>query len=126
VKKFIVLSFLAMSSVVFGQSEAAFFNAFKSGDTQSMDIYLENNIDFCIYEDQQVLSKKDALSKLKTFLASQKITGLEVIHKGTSKDKKSQYKVAKVTTTKEVFRVFVYGTGEFKANSVKEIRIDKF
>jgi hypothetical protein len=115
-----------VSMNVFSQSEAAFFNALKAADITTMDGYLQPSIDFCIFEDQQVMPKKDALVKLRTFLANHKITSVEVIHKGVSKDKTSQYKVAKVTTTKEVFRVFVYGNGEIKPNSIKEIRIDKF
>jgi hypothetical protein len=127
VKKLIVLFFSFLSTLAIGQqNETAFFNALKTSDITTMDAYLQPNIDFCIFEDQQVLPKKDALAKLRNFLSTHKIVNVEVIHKGVSKDKTSQYKVAKVTTSKETFRVFVYGTGEIKANSVKEIRIDKF
>ncbi len=126
-KKIITLTFIFISILGYGQqSEAAFFSALKTSDITTMDVYLQPNIDFCLFEDQQVMPKKDALAKLRTFLTSHKIISVEVIHKGVSKDKTSQYKVAKVTTAKETFRVFVYGTGDIKANSIKEIRIDKF
>ena len=87
---------------------------------------MEDNIDFCLFEDQQIMSKKAALNKFKTFLNSQKILSVDVIHKGTAKNKSSQYKVAKLTTSTDTFRVFVYSSGEIGNKTVKEIRIDKF
>jgi UDP-2,3-diacylglucosamine pyrophosphatase LpxH len=117
---------MLISGVAISQSEAEFFKAFKNADIQAMDPYMVENVDFCIFEDQQLLAKKVALTKLKTFLSTYKISAVDVIHQGTSKDKKTQYKVAKVTTNKETFRVFVYVVGDFKTGSVKEIRIDKF
>jgi len=126
VKHIIYFVLLFISSLTFGQTEANFFSALKSGDTASMEPYMEDNIDFCLFEDQQIMSKKAALSKFKSFLNNHKILSVEVIHKGTSKDKSSQYKVAKLTTSTDTFRVFVYASGEIGAKTVKEIRIDKF
>ena len=91
-----------------------------------MDSYLEETIDFCLFEDQQILNKRKALEKLRTFLSNYKILSVEVIHKGMSKDKSSQYKVAKITTSKDTFRLFVYTSGEISAKTVKELRIDRF
>jgi hypothetical protein len=125
--KYLVIVFLFMASdCVYSQGEAAFFAALKSNDTNAMESYLEDHIDFCLFEDQQILSKKAALTKLKNFLNNHKIASVEVIHKGSSKDKSSRYKVAKITTAKDTFRVFVYASGEISTKTVKEIRIDKF
>lgn len=126
VKQIIYLVVLFISSQTFGQTEANFFNALKSGDIASMEPFMEDNIDFCLFEDQQIMSKKAALNKFKTFLNSQKILSVDVIHKGTAKNKSSQYKVAKLTTSTDTFRVFVYSSGEIGNKTVKEIRIDKF
>lgn len=125
-KNIVVLFFLVMTMGLNAQSEASFFAALKNNDTNIMDTYLEDNIDFCLFEDQQIMSKSAALTKLKNFLSSHKITGVEVIHKGSSKDKSSRYKVAKITTNKDTFRLFVYTSGEIGTKTVKEIRIDKF
>lgn len=125
--KYLVFVFLFLASdYVYSQGEAAFFAALKNNDTNAMESYLEDNIDFCLFEDQQILSKNAALTKLKNFLSNHKISSVEVIHKGSSKDKSSRYKVAKITTSKETFRVFVYASGEISTKTVKEIRIDKF
>jgi hypothetical protein len=125
-KNIVVLFFLVMTVGLSAQSEASFFAALKNNDTNVMDTYLEDHIDFCLFEDQQILKKSEALSKLKTFLRNHKISSVEVIHKGSSKDKSSRYKVAKITTNKDTFRLFVYASGEIGAKTIKEIRIDKF
>ena len=116
-----------VSAVAFGQSENNFFNALKNNDTASLEVYLQDQIDLCIIDNQQILNKSTAINKLSTFLSSHKITAIEVLHKGNSKDKSSQYKVAKLTTAGGPFRVFVYSTSqEMGPKTVKEIRIDKF
>lgn len=123
------LLLILLSTVTFqlsGQNANNFFNALKNNDTEALETYLEDNIDFCLFEDQQILGKKLAMNKLNKFLNDQKIISVDVIHKGTSKDKSSQYKVAKMTTSKDTFRVFVFTSGEIGLKSVKEIRIDKF
>lgn len=125
-KQLLLVLMVTGSAQLFGQNASNFFNAPKNNDTDLLETYLEDDIDFCLFEDQQILSKKVAMSKLKIFLDNHKIISVDVIHKGTSKDKTSQYKVAKITTSKDTFRVFVFASGEIGLKSVKEIRIDKF
>lgn len=126
VKQIFLVLAIFLSFGLSSQSETAFFNAFKSADVTTIESYLEDNIDFCLFEDQQIMNKKAAMTKLKNFLASHTITNVEVMHKGASKDKSSQYKVAKITTSKNTFRVFVYAAGAIGTKTVKEIRIDNF
>lgn len=125
-KHIIYLIFTFISFQTFSQTEANFFTALKSGDIASMEPFMEENIDFCLFEDQQIMSKKSALNKFKSFLNNHKVISIDVIHKGTSKNKSTQYKVAKLVTSTDTFRVFVYATGEIGVKTVKEIRIDKF
>ena len=124
--KYLLFLFLFASSNLIAQSEEAFFNALRFADVKTMENYLQDNIDFCLMEDQQILSKKVAMGKLKSFLDTNKTSGIELMHKGTSKDKSTNYKVAKLTTSTGSFRVFVYSVGNIGPKSVKEIRIDKF
>lgn len=125
-KQFLIILFVGMLSVVSAQNETSFLNALKNSDTSTMSPYLEDNVDFCLFEDQQILNKNVALSRLKEFLLTHKIVGVEVMHKGTSKDKTSQFKVVKISTPKDTFRLFIYSKGEIGTKTIKEIRIDKF
>jgi hypothetical protein len=126
VKQIFLVCIFTISTQAYGQNETAFFNALKNVETATIESYLEDNIDFCLFEDQQIMSKKVALAKLKSFLNNQKILSVEVIHQGTSKDKSSQYKVAKITTSRDVFRLFVYASGQIGPKTIKELRVDKF
>ncbi len=125
-QKYLTAILLFFSVHMFGQGETAFFNAIKKNDMATVSNYMQNQLDFCIFDNQEYLSKNDATSKLNQFLGKYKIQSVEVIHQGASKGKTSQFKVAKLTTSTETFRVFVYTTGNFGSQSVKEIRIDKF
>lgn len=125
-KQFLIIFFLGFVVSVSAQNENGFFTALKNADTATMETFLEDNLDFCLFEDQQILSKKVAMAKLKDFLQTHKVTSVEVMHKGTSKNKNSQYKVVKLVTPKETFRLFVYSSGEIGTKTIKELRIDKF
>lgn len=125
-KQLFILVFITTQFYLSGQNEGTFITALKNAETTSMEVYLEDKIDFCIFEDQQILPKKTAMIKLKEFLNNNKITSAEIMHKGASKDKTSQYKVIKITTSKDTYRMFIYASGEIGAKTIKEIRIDRF
>lgn len=101
-KNIVLIFLILMSGQAFSQGEASFFNALKNSDAITMETYLEDNIDFCLFEDQQIMNKKAAMTKLKNLFDSHKIISVEVMHKGTSKDKSSQYKVAKAQPKKHL------------------------
>ncbi len=108
------------------QHEQKFFNALKTMDMPVVESYLSEKTDITVIDDQQILSRKSASSKLKNFLELHKPQSWELMHTGNSKDKTSQYKVVKLFTIQGTFRVFVYTNGPLTTSSVKEIRIDEF
>ncbi|MBK6566101.1 MAG: DUF4783 domain-containing protein [Saprospiraceae bacterium] len=121
-----VILFMVVSNSSFAQSGNELLNAIKSTDMITVETFFQDKIEFCIEEDQQILAKAAAVRKFKLFLDDHKPISIEVIHNGNSKDKASQYKVAKLVTTQGIFRIFIYSTGDIKSKSVKEIRIDRF
>lgn len=125
-QKYLTVLILFFAISMNGQGDTAFFNAIKNNDMATVSNYLQNHIDFCIFDNQEFLSKQVATEKLNQFLANQKVQSVEVIHQGASKGKTSQFKVAKVTTAKGTYRLFVYTSSDFGHQSVKELRIDKF
>lgn len=124
--KYLIGLFLFVTVQMQGQGDMTFFNAIKNNDMATVGNYFQDQIDFCIFDNQESISKKEALSRLNTFISKHKAQSIEVIHQGTSKGKTTQFKVAKLTTDKETYRIFVYTTSDFGNKSVKEIRIDKF
>lgn len=124
--KYLIGLFLLITVQMQGQGDTAFFNAIKNNDMATVGNYFQDQIDFCIFDNQEFISKKEALTKLNQFISKHKTQSIEVIHQGTSKGKTTQFKVAKLITDKETYRIFVYTTSDFGNKSVKEIRIDKF
>jgi len=122
---FIILTVL-VSGTLWAQGEAAFFNAIKSGNQSTIENYLSNRVELCIFENQQMLPKKTASLRIGDFLNNNKVSQIDVIHQGTSRDKTSNFKVAKLTTNQGEFRLFVYFLGTIADNTIKEVRIDKF
>ena len=125
-KSFLTAAAFLTVFFVSGQSSNELINSIKSVNMPAVETYLQDKIEFCIQEDQQILPRGVASKKFKAFLDEHKPVSLDIIHEGSSKDKSTQYKVAKLVSAKGTFRIFIYSTGEIRQNSVKEIRIDKF
>jgi hypothetical protein len=117
---------LFVSTISYSQSENEMINAIKNVDMITVESYLQDKVEFCVEEDQQILTKAAAIKKFKVFLDDHKPISIDVIHNGNSKDRASKYKVAKLITTQGIFRIFIYSSGDIKSKSVKEIRIDRF
>ncbi|MBK9149668.1 MAG: DUF4783 domain-containing protein [Saprospiraceae bacterium] len=124
--RYLFIFFIFLSINLQAQNDEKFFGLMRSGDINAMESYLQDKIDFCLFEDVQPLNRKAALGRFKSFLDSNRPTGLEMMHQGTSRDRSTNYRVAKLNTVNGSFRVFVYSVGPIGPNSVKEIRIDKF
>jgi len=109
-----------------GQSADDLIQGIENVNMPVIETYLQDKVEFSIQEDQQILPKSIASKKFKAFLEEHKPISVDIIHEGNSKDKSTQYKVAKLVSDEGTFRIFIYSTGEIKQNSVKEIRIDEF
>lgn len=111
---------------VFGQNERAFTQAITAGDVPALSEMFGTSVDFTILDNQEILSGKAAAQKLITFLENKQLRQIKVIHEGKSKQKTSQYKVFKVITAQDTYRLFVYASSENKDGNIEEIRLDRF
>jgi hypothetical protein len=121
--------FLLLFSIHFnlpGQNERAFTQAITAGDVPALSEMFGASVDFTILDNQEILSGKAAAKKLIAFLENKQLRQIKVIHEGKSKHKTSQYKVFKVITAQDTYRLFVYASAENKDGSIEEIRLDRF
>jgi hypothetical protein len=129
-KKFaflLLVSFFSLSLTdLSSQTPSDFFKAVGAANYNLIESYLGNEVDVCINEDQQLNPKSKAYNRLKTFLSTNIVDKVEPLHTGSSKGKNSEYKVAKITTKKGIFRLFVYSETTTGKTFVKEVRIEKF
>lgn len=125
-KYLIIILSLAFSDFAFSQGEAAFVKAVKGMDMPVVESFMAGRVELSIFDNRQMLSKSAASRQLGGFLRDNQVKHVEIIHQGSSKDRTSNFKVAKLTTQKGVYRLFVYFADTLGADTVKEIRIDKF
>lgn len=124
--KYIFLVVLFCSSIQIMAQESAFFEAMKSNNFTSVESLLSTRIDLCIYEDQDLYTKKVALNKISKWISENKIISITEVHSGHSSDNKSKYKVAQINTNEGAYRVFVYVSEENGKDIIKKIQIDRF
>lgn len=121
----IILALLIVGSVQ-AQNTDKFFNALSQTDLSPVKNMLSESVQLCIYEDQEFVSKSEAVQKVSAYLKSINPQSVNIIHKGTSKGKGSNYTVAKLKTSEGEIRVFVYFEEKSSNKTIKEIRFDKF
>lgn len=125
-KYLIIILSLLFSSEMYSQGEANFLKAVSSVDMTVVENYMAGRVELSIFDNRQMLSKSAASRQLGGFLRDNQVKHVEIIHQGSSRDKTSNFKVAKLITQKGVYRLFLYFADTLGTDTVKEIRIDKF
>jgi hypothetical protein len=120
-----IFLFLAHVGLI-SQNEKAFTQAISSSDVASLSGMFGSSVDFTILDNQEILSGRAAAQKLISFLENKQLRQIKVIHEGKSKHKTSQYKVFKVITAQETFRLFIYASAENRDGTIEEVRLDRF
>jgi len=119
------LSLFVLLTTMSAQSEVQFLNIFGEEDLTTASALLSDNLRLCIEDDVSEVTKSQAVTKLKAFLAKHTIIKKKILHNGKSTDADSSYKVARVKTESGTYRVFAYSEKEGSTSKIKEIRIDK-
>ena len=123
---FLILFLFIVQGGLISQNEKAFTQAVTASDVASLSDMFGRSVDFTILDNQEILSGKAAAQKLISFLENKQLRQIKVIHEGKSKHKTSQYKVFKVITAQETYRLFVYASSENNERTIEEIRLDRF
>lgn len=124
-KKLFLFIALFITIHTYGQ-EVQFFDAVKTDDFASVLSLMDNRLEVCINDDQDLYSKNVAIQKIKNWINQVEIVGIKPMHGGESEGKKSHYKVAKLDTKQGAFRLFVYVENRGSLSKIKKIQIDKY
>lgn len=87
--------------------------------------YLDKSIDLTIDKEYDYLSRDQAVKQIKSFLAGAGSVRISSRHKGNSKTKNSNYKIADMVTSNSNYRVFIYTEKKGESEVIKELRFDK-
>lgn len=121
-----VLLILLLPGYAATAQEAQFFQAMKTNDFSAVESLLDNRIDLCIYESQDLFTKKEAIQKISNWIKEKKVVSITEVHSGRSGDNKSQYRVAQISASDGLYRVFVYVSDDHGKKMIKKIQIDRF
>lgn len=121
-KKLTTILFLFLGSLsIFGQDFKSIVTAIEKGDMVTIEPMLEELVDYCFNDDQDLLETSEFVTKLKSAIETIKPKSSEIIHDANSKSD-AKYVVAKlIGESGDSYRMFVYTEGE----KIIEIRINK-
>lgn len=120
-KKLTILLVLVLGSMtVFGQDFKSIVTSIEKGDIATIEPMLEDMIDYCFNDDQDLLEKPEFVSKLKSAINTIQPKSSEIIHVADSKGE-AKYAVAKIVGASDAYRMFVYTEGD----KIIEIRFNK-
>ena len=122
----LITSLLIIAAFGLQAQESAFFKAMKKNDFSEVNVSMARRVELCIMDNQELYSKKETVKRIKSWLSAKNVTGLSEVHNGSSENKKSHYKVAKVTTDDGDYRLFVYVHIRKGQHFIKKIQIDRF
>lgn len=120
-KKLTTLLFLVLGSLtMFGQDFKSIVSSIEKGDIASIEPMLEELVDYCFNDDQDLLDKADFIVKLKEAIDVIQPKSSEIIHVADSKGE-AKYVVAKLKGESGPYRMFVYT----ESDKIIEIRFNK-
>ncbi len=121
-KKLTTILFLFLGSLsIFGQDFKSIVTAIEKGDMETIEPMLEELVDYCFNDDQDLLETSEFVTKLKSAIETIKPKSSEIIHDADSKSD-AKYVVAKlIGESGDSYRMFVYTEGD----KIIEIRINK-
>jgi len=124
-RKVIFLVFCFLSGSLFGQNQTKIFDYIVAQDYEAIQQSFTPQVDVCILSYEDLLSKNEAVNKLKEFLTKNKPVQYTIKHKGNSKANQSSYLVSDLYTQNGIFRLFVYVSEKNGIFRISEFRIEK-
>ena len=126
-KQLIIIQFFLLAVIgLRAQSVDQFISSLGKSDYLTIESYLDNKLDLCVRDQQRFVSRSEAMNTIRNFFTNHTPKSIEPIHQGGSRQLGRNYKLAKLTTTNGVFRVFIYTENEGNKVVVKELRFEVF
>jgi len=109
----IILSAVFLTS---GQAQniSGYFKEIAKSDITSLSAKFSEDMEVCVNDEQEFMSKAEAIAAITKFLGEVKPFSGAELHKGSSKTNASQYRVGQLKTAKGNYRVFIYLEGDAK------------
>ncbi len=122
----ILLLALGLSLSAQASSRDDIITAIKSADAAALSSYAAKELALCFYDDEDIVSRQVAKTKLATFFETRPVKSFQLRHNGGSDGNKSNYFVGNLVTAEKKYRVFVYTEAAQNGGLlIKELRFEK-
>ncbi|MDX1476365.1 MAG: DUF4783 domain-containing protein [Saprospiraceae bacterium] len=121
--RLILLLFTCLLTIpVLGQSDV--YNALSKGDVDAIANHLDNNVELCIFDQEDIFTRQKAISMLRDFFAQHAPKGFKQMHSGASKGRDANYAIGQLSTGTGTYRVYLYFDTRNDKQVIKELRIE--
>ena len=107
------------------QSQSDLNTALGKGDLSVISGYLADKLELVVGSTDAIISKADAINRLKEFYSVHQTQGFRSVHTGASKTNESNYSIGELVTDKGIYRVYIYFTQEGQKRQITELRFEK-
>lgn len=123
-----ILTFLILSSFIVplqAQSVKATLDAIVRTDKEYFIKYFANEVAFSVDQEEQSLTKEQAIEKLKAFVAATSIKSNKIIHEGVAKGKDGYMGIGSLISDKGKFRVYISFKNVDGSKVIQELKLEK-
>ena len=99
--------------------------ALRNGNAAGLAKYVTGNVEIEIDGDVDYYSKEEAVSKLKAFFASSKVSGFSQAHQGSTKDNSAKFLICHLDTNAGQYRVYLLMKVSGKSVAIQEMNFSK-
>lgn len=127
-KKLFFLLFLAPAiafASVGNPNLDAIVAALNSGDADGIAKYFGENVEISILDKEQIYTKANATTVLRTFFSSNKPKSFSLVHQGNSRGSTDQYCIGNLAANAGSYRVYLYLKMNGDKITIQELRLDK-
>ncbi|TXF90985.1 DUF4783 domain-containing protein [Neolewinella aurantiaca] len=129
-KTLLIIS-LAIFSNLFPQPDQApvalddVCRAIGSGNVEDLAAVMDAEVELSILDKEDLYSRDQAVSELKTFFATNTPSSFGKVHQGASKSADAEYCIGTLATAKGPFRVYVYVAKKGSGVLLQELRFER-
>lgn len=123
-----IFSFLILSAFlvpVEAQTVKAALDAMVRNDKEYFNKSFAPQITFVIDQEEQTLSKEQAIEKIKAFVLAANIKSNKIIHEGVAKGREAYMGIGSLIADKSKFRVYIYYKHTDGIMQIHELKFEK-
>ncbi len=128
IKKIFLLTFVLLNAGLLYSQEVKvpqeIYTGFKKGQSELISQYFNKNIELVIGSKSNIYSKQQAKGILNDFFQKNNVKTFSTIHKGQKGS--SLFLIGKLTTSNNVFRIYLLSRESKGKIYIQQIRIDEF